>query len=181
MTCVVGLEHGGRVWIGADSAAVSRERLRSRGDPKAFRLGPYVIGFTTSFRMGDVLRYAFKPPPPPPRNLDRFMATTFVDAARSAFREAGIASTNAGVESCGAFLVGANGRLFTVESDYQVGIERAGYHAVGAGDQPALGALYATSQWKDPRARIRTALEAAERFANDVRRPFRIVVGAERQ
>ncbi len=179
MTCVVGLEHGGVVWIGADSAAVSRERLRSRTDPKAFRVGPYVLGFTTSFRMGDVLRYGFKPPSPPERNLSRFMATAFVDATRVAFKEAGVASNSSGVESCGAFLVGVRGKLFTVESDYQVGVERAGYHAVGSGDQPALGALYATEDWEDPRARIKVALEAAERFASDVRRPWRIIAGGE--
>jgi hypothetical protein len=135
------------------------------------------MGFTTSFRMGDVLRYGFKPPAPPERNLNRFMATAFVDATRDAFKNAGVASNTSGIEACGAFLVGARGRLYTIESDYQVGIERAGYHAVGSGDQPALGALYATEGWDDPRARIRTALEAAERFASDVRRPWRIVVG----
>lgn len=177
MTCVVGLEHEGKVWIGADSAAVSSERIRSRVDPKAFRVGPYVFGFTTSFRMGDVLRYSFAPPAPPTRRLDRFLATEFIDAVRAAFKQAGIASTNAGVESCGAFLVGVRGRLFTVESDYQVGVEHAGYHAVGSGDQPALGALYATTGWDDPRARVRTALEAAERFTSDVRRPWRILAG----
>jgi hypothetical protein len=180
MTCVVGLEHGGVVYLGADSAAVSRERLRSRADPKAFRVGPYVMGYTTSFRMGDVLRYSFAPPDPPERGLDRFMATTFIDAARAAFREAGVATSASGVESCGAFLVGVRGRLFTVESDYQVGVERAGFHAVGSGDQVALGALYATAKMKDPRARVRLALAAAERFTGDVRRPWRLVVGGGR-
>jgi hypothetical protein len=178
MTCVVGLEHEGLVWIGADSAAVSRERLRSRGDPKAFKTGPYVMGFTTSFRMGDILRYGFRPPPPPTKHLERFMATTFVNAVRAAFKEGGVATNSSGVESCGAFLVGVRGRLFTIESDYQVGLERAGYHAVGSGDQPALGALYATDDWDDPRARLKVALQAAERFASDVRRPWRIVSGA---
>lgn len=168
------------MYIGADSAAVSRERLRSRADPKAFRLGPYVLGFTTSFRMGDVLHYSFSPPEPPSRGLARFMATAFVDAARAAFKEAGVAANASGVESCGAFLVGVRGRLFTVESDYQVGAERAGFHAVGSGDQAALGALFATAGTRDPRARLRTALAAAERFTSDVRRPWRIVVGGER-
>jgi hypothetical protein len=177
VTCVVGLEQRGVVYIGADSAAVSRERLRSRADPKAFRVGPYVMGFTTSFRMGDVLRYSFAPPEPPSRGLARFMATAFVDAARAAFKDAGVATNASGVESCGAFLVGVRGRLFTVESDYQVGEERAGFHAVGSGDQVALGALFATARVRDPRARLRLALAAAERFTSDVRRPWRIVVG----
>ncbi|MBN2196600.1 MAG: hypothetical protein JW751_27555 [Polyangiaceae bacterium] len=180
MTCVVGLEHGGLVYIGADSAAVSRERLRIRSDPKAFRVGPYVMGFTTSFRMGDVLRYSFVPPDPPSRGLERFMATAFVNTARAAFKEAGIANSTSGVESCGAFLVGVRGRLFTVESDYQVGVERAGFHAVGSGDQVALGALFASRNAKDPRSRVRMALAAAERFTSDVRRPWRVVGGGER-
>jgi hypothetical protein len=53
MTCIVGLVDGGRVWLGGDSAGVSGWDLTVRADRKVFRNGPYVMGFTTSFRMAN--------------------------------------------------------------------------------------------------------------------------------
>lgn len=51
MTCIVGLEHNGRVYIGADSAGVSGWDLTVRADKKVFRNGSFLFGFTDSFRM----------------------------------------------------------------------------------------------------------------------------------
>ena len=73
----------------------------------------------------------------------------------------------------GTFLVGVRGRLFAVYDDYQVASAADGFAAVGCGDQVALGALYATAgTGMRPRARVRTALAAAERFSGGVRGPF---------
>lgn len=45
--------------------------------------------------------------------------------------------------------------------------------AVGSGEDVALGALYATAgTGMKPKARLRLALEAAERFKVGVHRPF---------
>jgi hypothetical protein len=74
MTAVVGLVHNGTVHLGGDSAAPQGWDLIVRADPKVFTVGPYAIGFTTSWRMGQVLRWSFKPPKPDVTHLDRFMA-----------------------------------------------------------------------------------------------------------
>lgn len=58
MTCIVGLVDGDRVILGGDSAGIAGWHLQLRADEKVFRNGPYAIGFTTSFRMGQILRYA---------------------------------------------------------------------------------------------------------------------------
>lgn len=64
MTAIAGLVHDGRVLIGADSGGVAGWTLNVRKDSKVFTNGAYVMGFTTSFRMGQLLRWAFKPPAP---------------------------------------------------------------------------------------------------------------------
>src|SRR5262249_25546320 len=133
----------------------------------------YVFGFTDSFRMGQLIRYAFDPPSPTER-LDKFMATTFIDALRTCLKEGGYARKESEQESAGTFLVGVAGRPFRSGSDYQVGESVDAYDAVGSGDDLALGALYATSD-RRPKERIRIALSAAERFSAGVRRPFTIV------
>ena len=96
MTCIVGLVDDCKVYIGGDSAAISTppyHDLVVRADEKVFRNGPFVIGFTSSYRMGQLLRYKLLPP----RlvlahgDLHRFMATAFVDAVRDCLQRGGYA------------------------------------------------------------------------------------------
>ncbi|MEU4422862.1 hypothetical protein AB0F81_19715 [Actinoplanes sp. NPDC024001] len=172
MTAIVGLARRGSVFIGGDSAGVSGMNLSVRADSKVFHNGGYLFGFTTSFRMGQLIRYSLTPPAPE-GDLDRFMATAFVDALRDCLKSGGWARKEDEQELGGTFLVGVRGRLFAVHDDYQVASAADGYAAVGCGDQAALGALYATGRTGlKPAARIRVALGAAERFSAGVRGPF---------
>jgi ATP-dependent protease HslVU (ClpYQ) peptidase subunit len=172
MTAIVGLSRGGAVFIGGDSAGVSGLDLTVRADTKVFRRGGYLFGFTTSFRMGQLIRYTLEVPPPK-KNLDRFMSTTFVDALRECLKTGGWARKEEEQEVGGTFLVGVRGRLYEVHGDYQIAKPADGFAAVGCGDQVALGALYATAgRGMRPRARVKLALRAAERFNAGVRGPF---------
>jgi len=172
VTAIVGLTHAGRVYIGGDSAGVAGMSLTVRADTKVFRKKGYLFGFTTSFRMGQLIRYSLKLPKPR-GDLDAFMATTFVDALRLCLKTGGWASKENEREEGGTFLVGVKGRLYAVYDDYQVGKAADGYAAVGCGDQIALGALYATAgTGLSPRRRVKRALAAAERFNAGVRGPF---------
>src|SRR5690242_15173484 len=85
MTCIVGLVAAdGRVHLGGDSAGIAGYDLTVRKDPKVFRVGEFAVGFTSSFRMGQLLRFAFTPPPIE-GDLDAYMVTTFVNALRDCF------------------------------------------------------------------------------------------------
>src|SRR5579859_258923 len=161
--------------MGGDSAGVAGYDLTVRVDRKVFRNGPYVMGFTTSFRMGQLLCHGFEPPAPPEpgADLEAFMATTFIDAVRERLKAGGWAVKNLEREQGGNFLVGVRGRLFEIGSDYQVGESLNGYAAVGCGDQVAHGALFA-SKGRPPTDRVVLALVAAERFSAGVRRPFAV-------
>jgi hypothetical protein len=57
VTCIVGFTDGNEVSIGGDSAGVGGWDLTVRADEKVFVLGEFVFGCTTSFRMGQLLRY----------------------------------------------------------------------------------------------------------------------------
>lgn len=172
MTCIAGLVDGARVWIGGDSAGVSGYGLTVRADSKVFRNGPMLFGFTTSFRMGQLLRYALTIPDHDPRvDVDKFMATTFVDAVRECLKSHGYAKKTEEVESGGTFLVAFKGQLFAIHSDYQVGRALEGFDAVGCGEDIALGALFASPSLAG-RDRVELALQAAERHSAGVRGPF---------
>lgn len=178
MTCIAAVAHDGKVYMGGDSAGVGGYDLTVRADVKVFRKGPYVMGFTSSFRMGQLLRHSLKAPAPA-GHIERFMCTTFVDAVRDCLKAGGFAASHHETESGGTFLVGVAGRLFQVDSDYQVGESRDRYDAVGCGAGYALGVLHLSGRQGllEPRARVRLALEAAAHHSAGVRGPFRVVVG----
>jgi ATP-dependent protease HslVU (ClpYQ) peptidase subunit len=175
MTCIVGLVDKGKVYIGGDSAGVGDYNLTVRADEKVFINEDFIMGFTSSFRMGQLLRYKFKKPYHFPNvSDDEYMVTTFVDAVRDCLKQGGYARNNSGEESGGTFLVGYNGNLYAIYDDYQVAKFKDGFAAVGSGSQIALGSLYSTDG-KEPEERIRLALEASERFNAAVRSPFVIL------
>ncbi|MEU1816961.1 hypothetical protein ABZ543_17445 [Streptomyces roseifaciens] len=175
MTVIVGLVHNERVHLGGDSAGVAGLRLTVRRDPKIFRNGPYALGFTTSFRMGQLLHHAFKAPKPK-GDLDHFMTTVFVDKLRTCLKNGGWSRKDCEQEQGGTFLVGIHGRLFAVYADYQIAEPADGYAAVGCGDEFALGALHATANLDlKPRKRLALALAAAGHHSAGVSEPFRYV------
>ncbi len=172
MTCIVGLVAAGKVYIGADSAGVSGLDLAVRADRKVFTNGEFVFGFTTSFRMGQLLQHAFTPPKlHPDDDLAKFMVTQFVDGVRACLKTGGFATTRDGGEVGGEFLVGVRGRLFRICSDYQVGEPSTPFDAVGCGESYARGALFANGHLA-PDLRITEALTCAEHFSAGVRGPF---------
>lgn len=172
MTAIAGFVHEGKVWIGGDSAGVSGRDLTVRKDAKVFKNGEFLFGFTSSFRMGQLLRFAFTPPTQTEKQEPyAYMCTDFVNAVRSCLKTGGYAKKDNEVESGGTFLVGYRGRLFIVDSDYQVGESLDGYEAAGCGYAIVKGALFATKTM-EPRQRMEIALNAAERHSAGVRGPF---------
>jgi hypothetical protein len=175
VTCIVGIAENGRVYIGGDSAGVGGLDLTVRADEKVFKNGDFLFGFTSSFRMGQLLKYSLTPPlkaPDAPNH--KYLCTSFVNAIRETLKSGGYATKKDESEHGGTFLVGYQGGLYQIESDYQVGIPADGFDACGCGDQIARGSLFSTVG-QDPKKRIITALEAAHRFSAGVRPPFLVL------
>jgi ATP-dependent protease HslVU (ClpYQ) peptidase subunit len=177
MTCVVALKQGDTIYMGCDSAGVGGWYSRqNRADPKIYRVGKSLIGFTTSFRMGQLLGHSLTlPEHHTDVAIEKWMVTSFVDAVRSCLKNGGFATKDKEVETGGDFLVAYQGRLFEIETDYQVAERDEPYSAVGCGKDLALGALFASEHLaKNPRKRIELALKAASTFSAGVYPPFRI-------
>lgn len=177
MTCIVGLIHERAVYIGGDSAGMAGYSITRRKDSKVFRNGEFLIGGTSSFRMLQLLRYAFNPPalPEAEGDLARYMVIDFVNALRACLKDGGYATKHNEAEAGGFFLVGVRSRLFKVESDYQVGESLDGYDACGCGEDFALGSLFHSKQTYTPldaEMRVRMALAAAEYHNAGVSAPF---------
>ncbi|WP_416149491.1 hypothetical protein ACM26V_00380 [Salipaludibacillus sp. HK11] len=176
MTCIVGIVgKDGRVHLGGDSAGVAGYSITVRADEKVFKKGEFIMGFTSSFRMGQLLRYKLDIPYHKP-NVDtyEYMVTEFVESLRKCLKEGGFSKNDSGEESGGTFLVGYKGDLFYVGDDFQVGRYSLSYGAVGCGQEIANGSLYSNID-KEPIERIKESLMAAQQFSGGVREPFVIV------
>lgn len=176
MTCVVALRHENKIYVGCDSAGVGGYSRSNRLDPKIYRVSEMLIGFTTSFRMGQLLGYSLTPP----RHhsdvaVENYMATAFINAVRDCLKAGGWAEKEKEQERGGNFLVAFKGRIFEVQSDYQVAENAEPYNAVGCGVDLALGSFHTSHRWsQSPKERIELALEAAAAFSAGVYPPFRI-------
>lgn len=177
MTCIVGIQDRGSVWIGGDSAGVSGLDVTLRRDPKAFINHDFAIGYTTSFRMGQLLRFQFVPPKiPKGQDLYQYMVTHFVEAVRQCFKAGGFHDQD-NKNHGGEFLVGYKDRLFTVDNDFQVAEDYPDYAAIGCGAKYALGCLSVQERLANQQARkrIEQALDVAAQFSGGVRPPYTIV------
>ena len=185
MTCIVGIEHEGVVYMGGDSAGVEEESLfiQTYVDEKVFVNGDMIMGFTHSFRMGQLLRYALEIPDSPSRKDDmHYLVTDFIDAIRNLYRDKGFLQKENEADVGGSFLVGYNGKLYSVEEDFHVARVHDGMSAIGCGSSYALGSLYESKgNITSPKDRIKRALETATHFSAGVRPPFHIISSAENE
>jgi ATP-dependent protease HslVU (ClpYQ) peptidase subunit len=175
VTCIVGLVADGAVWLGADSAAIggSLMGIRAPGDAKIAQVGPLLIATAGNHRAWQALRHHFEIPAHEEQHGDALGYLVHVaDALRDCYRAHGVGNIGGGgEESPAVFLIGYQGRLFALYGDFSIGEFAEEYHALGAGEEVALGALYATPALR-PENRLEMALEAAERFCLEVRWPF---------
>jgi ATP-dependent protease HslVU (ClpYQ) peptidase subunit len=176
MTCIIGLAHKGHVYVGADSASVGGQEIRVTKLPKAFRKGDFLIGYTGSFRMGQILQHHLEVRPQfASETDDQYLVCTFAEAVRSCLKEHGFAQIKDNQEEIdGRFLVGYKGRLYYFDRDFQVNEHADSIDTCGCGREYALGAMKALEHLP-PQERISKSLEIAAYFSNSVSGPFHVL------
>lgn len=136
-----------------------------------------VIGYTTSFRMGQILEYELKlPEHPEDMNALKYMITKFVPEVKKIFAEHWKKPKDGEDGNGGEFLCGYKGRLFHLYSDLQVSERMQHYDSCGCGEGYALGSLFSSGKSKmQPLKRLELALQAAEEFSAGVGKPFHFI------
>lgn len=179
MTCIVGLAHAGKVYLGGDSIALSDDyNACVVTDAKVFIVGNIAFGFAGSFRAGQLIRYGLQIPNHAKNKSDmEYLVVDVVDAIRLLLKDKGAMGSleNSEEESPSQFLVGYKGNLYYIDSDFHVGRIKEGYCAIGIGAPIALGSMFSTDPEMDPCERITTALKASEKWSAAVREPFTII------
>lgn len=178
MTCIAGAIDHDELVIGSDSGSSDGYGLTFEArSPKVFRCGEGIIGFTSSWRMGQILEHVFKPPIPDEGvPIERYLCTEWIDSVRAALGSAGWKKRDNERDQGGTFLYGFRGRLFLIAEDFQVVEPRDGYAACGSGWQVAWGALAALRQRKISAAvSVMDALAAAAMHNAPIRPPFQML------
>lgn len=181
MTCVVAVVEGdGSIHFGCDSLGSNGHSQTVLTDPKIFRNGESLIGFTGSFRMGQLLQHSFVLPDKTEGQTEKeYLVTSFMDSARMTFKLGGFGYhadgdfNEEGGDVGGDFLLGYRGNLYMIQSDYALLHAVDDFAAIGSGEEPANAVLFATrGLGMDPTARLQLALEAAAYQISSVKPPF---------
>lgn len=179
MTCIIGYVDEGVVYIGGDSASVSGLDMMVREDSKVFRKGKMIFGFAGSFRMGQLLRYSLKIPNQTSEQSDfGYLCTSFISAVKNCFKDNEYSPIKDSVPSGGCFLLGYQGKLYQIHSDFQVSETSSKFDTCGCGEDYAKGAMEVLDKQDlglTAKTKIFKALAVAEKFSIGVSGPFNII------
>lgn len=175
MTVIAGLVYNGKVYMAGDRGMSDETIIKSMIQPKVKRVGSMVIGYSDTIGTGQ-LAQVIEYPPLPQSGLDIYMRTDFIRTLKDAcdYYSPGLDIHDAEKASAD-LLVAVSGKLFEVNTQDWSATEHDTV-AVGSGSYYALGSLYSTRDWVDPKARLREALKAAIFYAPGCRGPIDIVV-----
>lgn len=163
MTTIVAVKSydGKSIFVGGDSLAASGLHLRTVVTPKVFHPrgalhDVMIIGYTSSFRMGQLLQFSLDCPVQEEdlkaENVDRYMATTFITAVRECFTKNGWMGKfgqahdqdydrNHGGVFLVAVLASDGPHIYYVGSEFIVLEHAEDFDAVGCGRELALASL----------------------------------------
>lgn len=177
MTCIVGIESKGTVYLGGDSAATNSSLDRTIiKDPKVFVRGEIAFGVCGLPKVMDALAHVVKLPTQVGDKDRAFLVGELIPAMREGLQKLDCTHTTAeeGTYFEGAMLVGYRGKLYELQGNFQLIHSSTGWAAVGSGEALAKGSFRTTEHIKDPEKRLLAVLEASCDNAG-VAPPFTIV------
>jgi ATP-dependent protease HslVU (ClpYQ) peptidase subunit len=175
VTCIIGLKHGGKVYIGGDSGAIAGYEYGITTYPKVFLKDSLAIGYTHSFRMAQIIQYLTPTVAHDEAYSDFEYTVQVVEKIRESLKAHGFTKLDNGQEEGGNFLIGYKRELYRVSSEFAVLTYDSPFWSVGSGSEYALGAM-AASPKINPERRITQALDIAAQFCVHIKRPYAIRV-----
>lgn len=178
MTCIVGLIDKDSVILGSDSVSTGGYAREVRKEEKVFRVGKFILGCTTSYRMIQLLKHSLQLPTlRKNEDLTKYMCIDFVRAVKDCFNSGGYSQKfTDGDDKGGTFLVAYENRLFKIEDDFNVSELECNYNACGCGADFALGSMFSTEKTSMlPEDRVLLALKSAAYHCEGVGEPFHLL------
>lgn len=141
MTAIVGFTKKGNVYIGCDSQGTGSTKSQLT-NKKIFRNKDFIMGYTSSYRFGQILEYNFVPPIRKKQLTDlQYLVTAFIPELRKVLEEQKYTASNEKGES-GVALLGYKGKLYQLQSEFSLLENKKGYSSVGSGSYHCEASLY---------------------------------------
>lgn len=178
MTCIVGLEQKGNVYLGGDRAAtdggLNRVLIKN---PKVFLKGEIGFGVCGLPKVMDALEHAIELPEHTSGDGKAYLVGQVIPAIRDGLKKLECTEEHNGQQYFhGAMLIAYRGHLYNMESNFQLVEAAHGFDATGSGGEAALGSLRSTKKMSDPRKRLLEALAVSAEHNAGVAPPFDIIV-----
>lgn len=173
MTCIVGVENNGSVFLGGDIQGTGFNSIIHHTQPKVFHKGEIVFGYTTSYRFGQLIEHHLNDPyvPDDKSGIYNWLVRDIIPEVRKVLKDH---EWNSG----GNALIGIRDELWELQPDFSILRSVAGCNAVGSGEEYARGALYSMMQMREPvypKRMIQIAIEAAAEHSPTVGKEASII------
>jgi len=146
MTCIIGVEVGDKVVIGGDIQGSGRNNKIVHTQPKVFKNGDMGFGYTSSYRFGQIIEHSMTKDfvPTTQSQIYPWLVKEFVPHCQNELEKGKL---NGG----GNCLIGVQGQLWELQSDFSILRSVNGINAVGSGYEYALGAMHTYLKDRDIR------------------------------
>jgi ATP-dependent protease HslVU (ClpYQ) peptidase subunit len=175
MTTIVGVQYEDSCVIASDSRVAEGGKVYTHPEMvKAVERGSYIIGGAGDYRALQVVLHGWSPPLVTAKaktNLYEFVINKVAPSLKTTLQEAGIdfgKSTDSDDKFELQLIIGINGILFEIDSDFAVAMNDNNFYGIGSGGDFALGALHAG-------ATILDAMRIAAINNNGTSAPFHIL------
>lgn len=171
MTCIIGCVRDGNVHMIGDKMASNGFTGQVTPQPKVFTNNGFIFGYTTSFRMGQLLQYSWNPPSRTEGiEDDVYLYRDVVNSFVKLFKDNDYGCKNDSELETGEFIFGWGGRLFRHQSNHSL-LEAEEYVCEGSGTyhaEAAMCALLNYSDWDDTEVLLSKSLEVVAKFVTSV-------------
>lgn len=176
MTCICGIESKGMVFLGGDRAATDGGLNRTLiKEPKVFEKDHIGFGVCGLPKVMDALQHTIEIPLYSGENGKGYLVGKVIPAIREGLKKMECTEEHNGQQYFhGAMLIGFMGRLYQLQSNFQLVEPANGFDAVGSGAEPALGSL--RSSKGNPKERLLKALKVSAENNAGVAPPFDVIV-----
>lgn len=178
MTCVVGFESKGGVWLASDSFIGTDTAKDSTIGPKWFKLGSMTVGWAGDVRTAQVIEHGVTVRPWKKEEApSRYLVSVVARKIRATLRESGeVHKHSSGTEMADIeLLIVLNNHIYQMWGDCTILRCSRGMGAIGVGGSYALGALSAMlplPSGATPEAFLNKALTLTAGLSPSVHGPF---------
>lgn len=178
MTCIVAIKDNGNIHMAGDLMGSDGFRGKVYDKSKVFIKEGFILGYTSSFRMGQLLEYAWVPPTQGVgQDDDSYIYVDVVNSFKSLFMDNGFGNKDKVEIETGEFIFGWNGRLFLHQSNHSL-LESDHYVTTGSGCYHAEAAIASLIEYghkgavEDCEFMLSSAIEVASRFVTSVSKEY---------